>query len=79
MLFRVMPEQAKPISNQDYPVKAQQIEAERAIESQHAVYTLTSISSMFCPSILSIKKIFNLQEGHREGFFLDYELHKMTI
>ncbi len=57
------------------PSKAQQIEAERAIESQHVVYSLTSNFFNVLPVyFIHQKNLPNLQEGHREGFFLDNEL-----
>ena len=59
----------------DLPSKAQQIEAERAIERQHAVYTLTSDFFKALPVyFIHQEDLELLQKDIRKGLFLDASL-----
>lgn len=57
--------------------KAQQIETERSIESQHATYTLSSnFFTVFPVYFMHQDDILLLQDGMRKGFFLDTMLNR---
>ena len=72
MLFQELPERAKLYFTSGLQGKAQQIEAERAVECQHAVYTLASDFFDVLPVyFIHQEDLQLLQDGTRQGIFLD--------